>query len=146
MLLPEALAVGADTDDAQQVLCNLETMLSRHRVLQRFEFRRKEFDYLAALRTDHVIVMLMFVVVFVVRASVAKANFTREARFSEQFKRPVDSGLADGRIFLLHEPIEIFVGEMFFGTQKNIQNEVALRRALEPSFLDVFKKDFLFFG
>ena len=145
-MLPGALAVGADTDDAQEVLSNFEAMLSRHRVLKRFKFRRKEFNNLTALGTDHVIVVLMFVVVFVVSASVAEANFAREARLSKQFERPVDGSLTDGRIFLLHEAIEIFVGEMFFGTQKNIQNEVALRRALEPSFLDVFKKDFLFFG
>ena len=121
-------------------------MLCGHGILKRFELSRKEFDNLAALRTDHVIVVLMFVVMFVVCASVAEANFARKARFSEQFERAIDRSFADGRVLLLHEAIEIFVGEMFFGTQKNIQNEVPLRRALEPSFLDVFKKDFLFFG
>ena len=35
---------------------------------------------------------------------------------------------------------------MFFGAQKNIQNQVALRRALQTFLLDVFKKDFLLFG
>ena len=35
---------------------------------------------------------------------------------------------------------------MFFSAQKNIQDEVALRRALESPLLDVFKKDFLLFG
>ena len=109
MLLPEALAVGADTDDAQQVLGNLETMLSRHRVLQRFEFRRKEFDYLAALRTDHVIVMLTFVIMFVMRAAVAKTNLARESRFGEQFERAINCRLPDGRVFFLDELIEIFV-------------------------------------
>ena len=74
-----AAALDADTDDAQQVLRNLKLMLGRHRVLDGFEFRREELDDLAAFRTDHVIVMLMFVVVFVVRASVAEAHFTRES-------------------------------------------------------------------
>ena len=109
MLLPEALAVGADTDNAQQVLCNLETMLSRHRVLQRFEFRRKEFDYLAALRTDHVIVVLVFVIVFVVRASVAETNLARESGFGKQFEGAINCRLPDGRIFFFDESIEIFV-------------------------------------
>ena len=109
MLLPEALAVGADTDDAQQVLGNLETMLSRHCVLQRFEFRRKEFDYLAALRTDHVIVMLMFVVMFVVRPPVAEADFARESRFRKQLERAIHGRLSDGRVFFFNELIEIFV-------------------------------------
>ena len=80
-----AAAIDADADYAQQVLRNLKLMLGRHRVLDRFEFRREELDDLAAFRTDHVIVMLMFVVVFVVRASIAEAYFTRESGFGEDF-------------------------------------------------------------
>ena len=144
-MLPDALAIGANTDDAQQVLGDFEAMFGGHCILERFEFRRKEFDDLAALRTDHVIVVLVFVVMFVVRASVAEANFPRKSRFSEQLECPVYGRLSDCRVFLLHQAIEIFVGEMFLGSQKNIQNEVALRRALESPFLDVFKKYFLFF-
>ena len=79
------LAVGANADNAQQVLRDFKLMLRGHGVLKRFEFSRKELDDLAALRTDHVIVMLMFVVVFVVRASVAEANLTRQAGFGESF-------------------------------------------------------------
>ena len=79
------LAVGANADNAQQVLSNFKLMLRGHGILQRFELSRKELDYLATLRTNHVIVMLMFVIVFEVRAPVAEANLTREAGFSQEF-------------------------------------------------------------
>src|SRR5437667_3977532 len=75
--------VGADSDHAQQVRSQLELVLCGHRVLKSFQFRRVELDDLAAIGTDHVIVMLMLVVVFVVRASIAKANFTRQARVGQ---------------------------------------------------------------
>ena len=84
-------------------------MLRRHRILDRFELGRKELDDLAALRTDHVIVMLMFVVVFVVRAPVAEADFTRESGFCEQFERAIDGRLPDGRVLFFNELVEIFV-------------------------------------
>jgi len=93
------LAFGAEADDTQQVLGDFEVMLRRHRVLDGFELGREELDNLAALRTNHVIVMLMFVVVFVVRAPVTEAHFTCESGFSQQFERAIDGRLADGRVF-----------------------------------------------
>jgi len=140
------LALRADTDDPQQMLRDFEVMLRGHRVLNGFELGREELDDAAALRTDHVIVMLMFVIVFVVRASVAEAHLAREAGLSEQLERAIDGRLADGRVFFFDELVEVFVREVFFGTQKNIQNQVTLRRSLQPLFLDVFKEDFLFFS
>src|ERR1051325_3154694 len=121
-------------------------MLRCHRVLDGFELGRKELDDAATLRTDHVIVMLMFVIVFVVRTSIAKAHLAREAGFSQQFERTIDGGLADGRVFFFDELVEGFVREVLFSAQKNIQNQVALRRALEAFLPDVFKEDFLLFG
>src|SRR5881227_1645467 len=59
--------VGADSDHPQQVRSQLELVLCGHRVLKSFEFGRIKFKDLAAVRADHVIVMLMFVVVFVMR-------------------------------------------------------------------------------
>ena len=93
------LAFGAEADDAQQMLCDLEVMLCGHRILNGFELGRKELDNLPAFGTDHVIVVLMFIVVFVVRAPVAEAHLARESGFSKQFERAIDGRLADGRVF-----------------------------------------------
>ena len=75
--------VGADSDHPQQVRSQLELVLCGHRVLESFQFRRVELNDLAAIGTNHVIVMLVLVVVFVVRASIAKANFARQARVGQ---------------------------------------------------------------
>jgi len=93
-----------------------------------------------------VIVMLVFVVVFVVRAPVAEANFACEAGFSQDFQRSINGGLADRWILFLHESIQIFVRHVLFGAQKNIQDQVTLRRAFQPPLLDVFKKNLLLFA
>ena len=63
------------------MLLNLEVVPGSHRVLKGFEFGGVEFDNLATLNADHVVVMLMLVVVLVVRAPVAEAHFACESRF-----------------------------------------------------------------
>ena len=107
-MLSRALALGADTDHAQQMLSDFEAVLGSHRVLERFELSRKELNDLAALGADHVVVMLMFVVMFVVRAAVAEADFAREPGFGQELERAIDGRLADGRVFSLHQPVKIF--------------------------------------
>ena len=144
-MLSCALALRADTDDSQQVLSDLKPVLRGHRVLYRFELRGVKLNDLATLRTDHVIVMLMFVIVFVVRASVTEADFACESGVSQDFQGAIDSGLTDGRIFFLHQLVEIFIREMVFSAEKNVENQLALRRAFQSLFLDVFKEDFLLF-
>ena len=96
------LALRADADHPQQVLGDFEVMLGGHRILNSFELGREELDDLATLRTDHVVVMLMFVVVFVVRAPVAEAYFTRESGFGQQLERPVDGSLTDCGVFFFN--------------------------------------------
>ena len=79
ILLHRAAAVDADPDNPEQMLGDLEPVFRRHRVLDRFELRGEELDDLPALGTDHVVVMLVFVVVLVMRAPVAEPHLTCEA-------------------------------------------------------------------
>ena len=94
-------AFGADADHAEEVLGKFEVVPGRHFILDGFQFGRVELDNPAALRTDHVIVMLMFVIVFVVGASIAEAHFARESGVGENFERAIDGCLADRWIFFL---------------------------------------------
>ena len=80
-MLARALALGADSDHAQEVLRDFEAMLGGHGVLERFQFSRKELDDLATLGADHVIVMFVFIVMFVMRATIAKTNLPRQPGF-----------------------------------------------------------------
>jgi hypothetical protein len=49
------------------------------------------------------------------------------------------------RVLLLHEPVKVFAGQMFFSSQKHVQDQVTLSRAFEPRSLDMFEKYFLLF-
>jgi hypothetical protein len=141
-----AATIGTDTDDPKQMLCDFESMFRSHCVLDRFEFGRKEFDDLSAFGADHVIVVLVFVVVFVVRAAVAKTNLARQAGIRQQLQCAIDGCVANGGIFLLHESIEIFAGEVLFLSQKDLKDQIALGGALQSLFLNVLKKNFLLFS
>jgi hypothetical protein len=139
-------AFGADADHAQQVLRDFEIMFGGHLILNRFEFGGEKLDDLAALGTDHVIVVLVFVIMFVMRAAVAEAHFARESGIGKDFEGAIDGRLADGRVFFFDELIEVFVREVLFGAQKDIQDQITLGRAFETFLLDMFKKDFLLFA
>src|SRR2546425_6621929 len=121
------------------MLRDLEAMLCRHRVLDRFEFSRKKLNDAAAFRADHVIVMLMLIVMFVVGATIAKANFTGQAGFSQKLQGPIDSRLPNARVIFLDQSVKVFAGKMRFRAQKDVENQIALGRAFEPSLLDVFE-------
>ena len=90
--------------------------------------------------------MLMFVVVFVMRPSIAEANLARQTRVSQQPECAIDRGLANRRVLFTHQTIKVLTGHVAFGVQKHVENKIALRRALETLLLDVLVKDFLLFG
>ncbi len=141
-----ATTLRADPDDTVQVLSNLEMVLRRDLVLERFQFGGKEFDDATALGTNHVIVMLMLVIVFVVSEPIAKADFAGKPGFCEKLQGPIHRGLAYACIFFFHQSIQIFTGKVLLHAQKHIQDQVALGRALEPLPLNVLEKNFLFFS
>ncbi len=141
-----AATLSTHSNDAQQVLGHLEAMLCGHRILKRFQLGGEKLDDPPTLRANHVIVMLMFVIVFVVSAPVSKANLAREPGLGQQLQRSIHRCLPDAGVFLPHQAIKVFAGEVCFGAQKYVENEVPLRRALESLLLDVLEKNFLLFS
>jgi hypothetical protein len=95
-------AFGAAADDAEKMLRDLEIVFRGHFVLQRFKLGGEKLNDLAALRTYHMIVMLMFVVVLVVRASVAEAHFARESGVRQNFEGAINRRLPDRRVFFFY--------------------------------------------
>ena len=77
------------------MLLRLEAILGGHRILQGFEFGGIEFDNLVALGADHVVVMLVFVIVFVVRDAVAEAHLARESGVGQKLQGAIDGGVPD---------------------------------------------------
>jgi len=116
------------------MLGKLKSMLGSHRILNRFQFRRVKLDDFVALRANHVVVMLVFVIVLVMRATVAKAHLAGESGFHQQPQRSIDCRLPDAWILGLHQPVKVFAGHMPFSAQEHIQNQVALRGAFQPFF------------
>jgi hypothetical protein len=90
--------------------------------------------------------MLMLVLMFVVSASITETNLAGQPGFGEEFECAVDSSLAHTGIFQLHESVEVFIGEMLFAAKKDLEDQVALSRALEAFLLNMFEKNFLLFG
>src|SRR2546421_9967886 len=72
-------AFRAYSDDSQQVLRHFKPVPRSHGVLDRLEFGGKEFDDLSATRTDHMVMVLMFVLMLVMRAAVTEPDFSGEA-------------------------------------------------------------------
>ena len=65
-------------------MSRLKSEVVCHLVLEGLDLRRKKLDHLAAFRTDHMIVMGVIVMVFVIGLIVAKSYFAGEAGLSEQ--------------------------------------------------------------
>jgi len=76
LLCPATL--GTESDDAVKVLRNLEVMLGSEFFLKFLKLLGIEFDNAATLRTDHVIVVLMFVIVLVVCDAIAEPHLARK--------------------------------------------------------------------
>lgn len=121
-------------------------MLRGHRVLNRFQLRGEEFDDLSALRTDHVIVVLMFVVMFVMGAAIAEPHFARQAGFCQKSKRAVNRRLAHACVAFPHELVKVLAGNVVFSAQKDVEDQIALGCALQTALLNVFFEYFLLFS
>ena len=125
---------------------DLKMVFGSEFVLERFKLGGKEFNDPATLLTNHVVVMLVLVVVFVVSDPVAEAHFAGQPGFGEKFQSAIDGCLPDAGVFLFHQKIEVFAGKMLFHAEKRIQNQVALGSALEPLLLDMLEENFLLFS
>ena len=112
-----------------------ETKVVRHLVLQRLDLCRIELDHFTAASTDHMIVVLVVVMMFVVCPVVAEPGLASKTGVSQKLERSVDRGMSDRRILSLHQPIDVFAGKVFFITKEHFQYQIALRRTAEPGSL-----------
>lgn len=113
----------------------------RHLILKLFYLRRIKLDYLSALGTDHVIVMLMFEMMLIIGSVIAETYLARESGIGEEFERPINGSMAYRRVLLLHEPIQIFARKMFFRAKKYFHYEVALTGTAQSRTLNMLEKD-----
>jgi len=65
-------------------MCRFKTKVVRHLILQGLDLRREKLYDLAALCTDHVIMVGVIVMMFVIGLIVAKSDLASEACLCEQ--------------------------------------------------------------
>ena len=103
----------------------------------------KELDRTAAVGADHVVMAAPVVLVFVAGNAVMEGDLAGQSALGKQLQRPVNRGVADARVFFLHQAVQFVGGKMVAGFQKRAQDRVALRGLLQADTLQVPMKDFL---
>lgn len=135
------LAFGANTPDPQTVMRRVKAEFVGHFILHRFDRLRKELDHLSALGADHMVVMIVIVMVFVICLVVAEPNLPGQPGFGQELQRPVNGRVADGRVLFLHQPVQVLACEVLFGAEEDIHDQVPLRRPPQTCLLDVCQED-----
>src|SRR3954451_18543112 len=107
-------------------MCRLKSEVVRHLVLQRLDLRRKELDHTPALGTDHVIVMVVIVVMFVVGLVIAEPYLAGQTGLGKQFEGAVNGSVAYRGVVFVNEPVEVLTGQMFLGAEKSFEDQVSL--------------------
>ena len=140
------LAVGADSENPVTVTKRLEFVPAHDLVLQIFDLLAVELDQRPAPGTDQMIVMGVFVLVLVEHAPVVKFKLARQPAFSQKLESAINRREPHGRVLRFNEGVEVFAGDVAFGIEKDIENQVALRRALQSLALQVLVKYLFLFA
>ena len=139
------LAVGTNSPQPQAVMCRFESKVARHLVLKRLDVCRKELDHLTAIGTDHVIVMLVVVMMFVVGLVIAEPDLACEACLGKQFESTINGGESDRGVDLVNEAVQVLAGKVFLGAKKDLKDEITLAGTPQACRLDMLKEDRSFY-
>ena len=112
-------------------------------LLELIHFLGKKFDRTATLGADHVMMAAAIVLVLVASDAIMKGDFAGQSAFGQQFKRAIDRGKTDTRIFLVYQAMQFVGREMIAGFKKRAQDGVALRSLLEAHALEMPVQDIL---
>lgn len=106
-------------------------------LLKLTDFLGKELHRAAAVGANHVVMAAPIVLVLIAGNAIMKGDFAGESTFGEQLERAINSGIADTRIFFLHQAMKFVGREMVAGFKESAQNRIALRRLLEANLLQM---------
>jgi hypothetical protein len=132
-----AAAILADAVDLERVAGGQVVIALADFLLQLANFLGKKLNRTAALGADHVVVAAAVVLVLIARDAVVKGDFTGQAALGQQLERPINGGVADVRVFFLHQPMEFISGEMIPGLKKRAQDSIALPGLLQSDPLQM---------
>lgn len=130
-----------DPKDPQAVMGRLKAISRGNLVLFLLDHFAVEFDQLATIGTDQVVVMLMIELVFVPTPTVSQPFLACQTTLTQQFERSVDRRETDRGIFRLDPLVEIFRTEMALGLEKDVEDQIALAGPLVSSPSQMLEKD-----
>ena len=103
----------------------------------------EELDRAPAIGADHVVMATPVVLMFVAGDPVVEGDFARKATFGEQLQSPVNGGVSDASVFLLHQAVQLVSGKMVASFKECAQDDVALGGLFEADALEVLVKNVL---
>ena len=131
------LAAFDGPGDAGSVLAQAEAEAAGQAIVEEFEVRVLEFDDLATVDADEVVVGRAVEEVGVVGLEVAaEVDLVEQAGFDEEGDGPVDGGAGDAGVGLAGAIEEFLGGEMIVAGEGGAHDGVALRGAAQAFFAD----------
>src|SRR5438552_2901729 len=124
-----SLAIRADAPQPEAMMGRLKPEVVGHLVLKRFDIGRKKLDDSAALRTNHMVMMFMIIVMLVIGLIIAEPDFPGETGLGQKLQRTVNGRMPNARVPLLHEPVYIFARKVLLGQKKDLEDQIALAGA-----------------
>ena len=139
-------AVLADAIDLEGVSGRSVMVPAADFLFQLIDLVGKKFHRASALGAHHVVMAAPVVLMLVAGDAIVKGDFAGQSAFREQLQRAVDRGIADARIFFLHQPVQFVGRKMVAGFQKRAQNCIALCRLLQAHSLEMLMENSLSFA
>ena len=118
-------------------------MSAAYFLLQLIHFVREKFHRTAAFRANHVVMAAAVVLVLVTGDAIVESDFAGQAALGQQLESAIDGGVANSRIFLLHQAVQFVRRKVVASFQERAEDGIPLRRLLQADFLEVPVKNFL---
>lgn len=109
-------------------------------ILEMLDLFGDEFDHEPASRADHMIVVRVVVMVFVIGLVVAKSDLAGESRLRQQPQRPIDRRMADRCILFLNEPVKVLDRQVFLSSKERLHYQLTLIGTPQAGRLNMFKE------
>ena len=113
-----------------------EVVFAGQLVLDLLDARIIDLNDFAAGDADHMVVVTVRRRQLVTGDAVAEMDLRGEPGFAKQLERPVDRGLADARILLLHALVELFQRMVAGKAKEDLGDDAPLRRGVHPLAAD----------
>ena len=127
------------------VMKRFESVAAHDLFLQLLDLFVVKLDQRAAAGADQVVVVRVLVVVLVQHAPVVEFKLASQATLLKKLQCAIYGCEPDRRILCFDDRVQILAGDVPFGIQKHIEDQIALGRSLEPRALEMLLENLLLF-